>query len=107
MKRFDVVILILLFFLGILVTGCTQTPPEDEKYDSRLIGDWLNNRTKEVLTFENNGIYSITEAEMANWSTAEGGKLWMYGTLYSYALSENNTILRITGDGYTRIYKKI
>jgi hypothetical protein len=107
MKRFDGVILILFFFLGCLLPGCTQTPPETQNHDNRLIGNWQDEKTKEVLTFDSNGIYSITEAETANWSTLEGGKLWMDGILYSYVLSQNDTSLSITQEGYTRTYQKI
>jgi hypothetical protein len=107
MKRFDVVVLVLFFILCCILSGCTTTPPEVENHDSRLIGEWRNERTLEVLAFNADGTYTITEAELANWSTAPGGKLWMYGTAYTYALLENNTILTITEDIYTRTYHRL
>jgi len=107
MKRFDVVVLVLFFFLCCILSGCTNTPPEDQSHDSRLIGEWRNERTLEVLQFNTDGTYTITEAEEADWSTASGGRLWMYGTAYTYALLENNTILTITEDTYTRTYHRL
>lgn len=107
MKPSKVAVFFLFLLLSILLCGCTSGPPEDETYDSRLIGQWRNERTSEILEFFANGIYTITEKEMANWSTASGGKLWMDGTLYSYSLSENDTVLSTTESGYTRTYRRI
>jgi len=107
MKRFYVVVLFLFFFLCCILSGCTNAPPEVLGHDSRLIGEWKNERTLEVLEFNTDGTYTVTEAEMADWSTASGGKLWMYGTAYTYALLENDTILTITEDIYTRTYHRL
>lgn len=97
----------LFLLLAVLLCGCTSPPPADETYDSRLIGQWRNTRTSEILEFYADGIYTITEKEMANWSTEPGGKLWMDGTLYSYNLSENDSLLSTTESGYTRTYRRI
>lgn len=116
MKRVEVVVLFLFLIFGVVLSGCTSTPPKDNEtdggtnektYDSRLIGLWRNPRTLEILEFMSDGIYSITEAEMEEWYTQPGGILWMYGTQYSYSLSENDTILSITEPGYTRTFQKI
>ncbi len=107
MKPSKVAAFFLFLFLGVLLCGCTSSPPEDETNDSRLIGQWRNTRTSEILEFFENGIYTITEKEMANWSTGPGGKLWMDETLYSYSLSENDTVLSTTESGYTRTYRRI
>jgi hypothetical protein len=108
MKEYGAIILILFFFLGCILGGCTSTtPPTVETHDSRLIGNWQETHTKEILSFRADGTYTITEAELANWSTAPGGKLWMYGTLYTYALLENNTVLNISEDSYTRTYHRV
>jgi len=117
MKRFEVAVLFLfVIFCGIL-SGCTSTPTDknqtddqtpEKTYDSLLIGQWRNPRTLEILYFGSDGIYSITEAEDAEeWYTQSGGKLWMYGTMYTYALSENNTVLSITEPGYTQTWQRI
>lgn len=107
MKRFKVAAFFLFLWLGVLLCGCTSTPSVDETQDSRLLGQWRNERTSEILEFYADGTYTITEKEMANWSTEPGGNLWMYGTLCSYSLSENETKLSITESGYTRTYRKI
>jgi len=116
MKRFDVAALFLLIILCGTLSGCTNAPSEknetdnqtpEKTYDSRLIGLWRNPRTLEILDFQADGIYSITEAEMEDWYTQPGGILWMYGTRYTYTLSENNTVLSITEPGYTRTWNRI
>lgn len=107
MKQSKVAVFFLFFFFGLLLCGCLGTPPEDEAQDSRLIGQWRNTRTSEILEFFADGTYTITEKEMANWSTEAGGKLWMYGTLCAYSLSENETMLSITESEYTRTYQRI
>jgi hypothetical protein len=107
MKMYGALVLVLFFFLGGILSGCTTTPPEVQGHDSRLIGEWRADRTMEVLIFNNDGTYTISEGETANWSTASGGKLWMFGTLYSYALLENNTVLTITQSEYTRTYRRL
>ena len=107
MKQSNIVVLSLFFFLGCFLSGCTDTLPESHPYDSRLIGQWRNERSLEVLEFYPDGTYFISEAEMEEWLTEPGGRLWMYGTLYSYTLSANNTVLNITGDEHTRTFRKI
>ena len=116
MKRFEVAALFFLFILSAILSGCTSTPSEnnqtddqtnDHTYDSLLIGQWRNPRTLEILEFNVDGTYTITEAEEADWSTASGGRLWMYGTAYTYALLENDTILTITEDVYTRTFHRL
>jgi hypothetical protein len=116
MKRFEVAVLFLFFILCGVLSGCTSTTPDNNQtdgqtpektYDPLLIGLWRNPRTLEILEFGADGIYSITEAEMEEWYTQPGGKLWMYGTEYTYSLSENNTVLSITEPGYTRTFKRI
>jgi len=109
-------LLLFLFFCTLLLSGCTNTPsdenetknPTDEKfYDSRLIGQWENPNTRTILDFATDGTYYITEAEMETWYTLPGGILNMYGTNYTYALSENDTVLRITEPGFTRIWYRV
>ena len=115
MKRFEVAVVFLFFISCGILSGCTSTPENtqtddqtnNQTFDSRLIGQWRNPRTQEILEFKADGTYTITEAEMANWSTAPGGKLWMFGTPYTYTLSENNTLLSITEPGFTRTYNRI
>lgn len=107
MKPSKVAAFFLLITLSVLLCGCISSSPEDETYDSRLIDQWRNERTSEILEFYADGTYTITEKEMANWSTEPGGKLWMYGTLCSYTLSENDMLLSITESGYTRTYRRI
>ena len=112
MKRYDIFVIILFFFFCSLITGCinnsTDNHGDDEDgHDSRLIGEWRNQESLEILEFRADGMYTITEAEMANWSTEPDGKLWMYGSLYSYTLSDNNTVLNIVGQGYSWTFKKI
>jgi|GEM_PF-3162178 hypothetical protein len=116
MKRFEVATLFLFIILCGILSGCTNTPSEknetdnqtpEKTYDSRLIGQWRNPRTLEILDFQANGIYSITEAEMEEWYTLPGGKLNMFGTMYTYSLSENDTVLSITEPGYTRTWNRL
>lgn len=107
MKQSICVVLFLFFFFVCILSGCTDTSSESHPYDSRLIGQWKNEKSLEVLEFFPDGTYFITEAEMEDWYTEPGGRLWMYGTLYSYTLSENNMMLNITGDGYSWILRKI
>lgn len=111
MKRFEVAALFFFFVLSGILSGCTSTPPDNHTdgttLDSLLIGEWRNPRTLEILVFMEDGTYTISEGEYANWSTGSGGILWMYGTQYTYSLSENNTILSITEPGYTRTFEKI
>jgi hypothetical protein len=113
MKRIEVAIFFLFLLLSGIFCGCTTTPSDknqtsDQKtYDSRLIGQWLNPRTREVLSFRADGVYTLSEAETETWYTQAGGKLWMFGTEYTYSFSENNTILSITEPGFTRNYERI
>jgi hypothetical protein len=97
----------MIFFLSGLLCGCSETPKESHGLDSRLFGQWQNQQTHEILEFYSDGTYTAEEGETANWSTSEGGKLWMYGTLYYYNLSEDNMVLTLTQDSYTRTYSKI
>lgn len=100
--------MVVFFCVTGFLSGCTETPEEIRGLESRLVGEWQNQEMSyEILTFYNDGTYNVTEGETANWSTAAGGKLWMYGLLYSYALSENNTVLTITQDSFTRAYRKL
>jgi len=107
MKQYGAFVLVLFFFLSGFLSGCTETPPEVPGHDSRLIGEWRSEPSGEALIFRNDGTYTISEGETANWSTSSGGKLWMFGTQYSYALLENDTILTITQSGYTRTYRRL
>ncbi len=116
MKHPVIAALILFLFLCTIFSGCTSPPSEknetqdltNEKfYDSRLIGQWQNPHTKEILDFATDGTYYITEAEMETWYTLPGGILNMYGTNYTYALTENNTKLSITEPGYTRDWYRL
>jgi hypothetical protein len=116
MKRFEVAALFFLFILSAILSGCTSTPSENNQtdgqtpektYDSLLIGPWRNPRTLEILEFNADGTYTITEAEMADWYTQPGGILWMYGTQFTYSFSENNTVLSISEPGYTRTFHRI
>ena len=108
MKKFSILVLILFFMVTGYLTGCTETPEENHGLDSRLIGEWQNQEMpSDILTFYSDGTYNVAEGETANWSTAAGGKLWMYGTFYSYALLENDTILTLTQESFTRTYRRI
>ena len=108
MKKRGILSLVVFFCVTGFLSGCTETPEEIHGLDSELVGEWQDqNISYEILTFYSNGRYNVAEGETANWSTAAGGKLWMNEMLYSYALSENNTVLSITQEGYTRTYRKV
>jgi hypothetical protein len=108
MRRFGLLILVLFFIITIYLSGCTETPEETHGLDMRLVGEWQNQKiSSDILTFYGDGTYTVAEGEMANWSTASGGKLWMYGTLYAYAISENGTILTLTQESFTKTYRRL
>jgi hypothetical protein len=107
-KTFKVAILFLFLILSTLLSGCnSKSPEENQNTDSRFIGQWKNQRTSEILEFKDDGTYTITEKEEADWYTEPGGTIWMDGTAYSYSFSENDTVLSLTESGYTRIYQKL
>jgi hypothetical protein len=106
MKNSQVAVLFLFLVFGSLLSGCNSTSPE-ENTDSRFIGQWKNQRTSEILEFKDDGTYTITEKEEADWYTEPGSKIWMDGTTYSYTFSENDSILSLTESGYTRTYQKL
>jgi hypothetical protein len=85
----------------------TEDNLNEKTYDGLLIGQWKNPHTLEILEFKTDGTYTLSEAEEATWYTASGGRLWMFGTPYTYALSENNTVLSITEQGFTRVYQRV
>lgn len=108
MNTNDIFSLIVFFCVICFLSGCTETPEVAPGLDPQLVGEWKNQGMyHEILTFYQNGAYTIEEGETANWSTAAGGTLWMNGVLRSYALSENNTVLHITQEGDTQTYRKI
>ncbi len=116
MKHIKVAALFFFFILSGILSGCTNTPSEknetddhlnEKTYDPLLPGQWKNPGTLEILEFKADGTYTLSEAEEATWYTESGGRLWMFGTPYTYALSENDTVLSITEQGFTRIYQRI
>ena len=108
MKKYGILLLVVFFGVASFLSGCTETPEEIHGRDTRLVGEWQNQGMySEILTFYSDGTYNVEEGETANWSTAAGGRLWMNGVLRSYALSENDTVLNITQEGYTQTYRKV
>jgi hypothetical protein len=93
--------------ISCLLGGCSSTNNTSQGHDSRFVGQWQNQQTGEILTFYSDGTYNLEEGETANWSTADGGKLSMYNSFYSYLFSENNTVLTLTQESVTKIYKRL
>jgi len=109
MKHPGVAILFLFLVLMSLFSGCMNTSPSghEKTHDPRLIGSWQNNRTFEILEFKADGTYTVTEGELAEWYTESGGRLWMFGTAYTYTLADRDTLLNITEQVYTRTYHRL
>lgn len=108
MKQHGLLVCIVFILLGVLFSGCIHSPSQGNGLDSRLFGDWQPEEMPlETLSFYPDGTYHVSEGETENWSTSPDGRLWMFDTLYSYALLENDTVLTLIREGYTRIYRKI
>jgi hypothetical protein len=108
MQKCGVLVLILFFMVTGYLTGCTETPEEIHDLDTQLVGAWQNQgMSSDILTIYSDGTYNIAEGETANWSTTAEGKLWIFGTVYSYSLQENDTILTLTQESFTKTYRRI
>jgi hypothetical protein len=107
MKKQFVTIAIFLFLLILVLSGCTQSTDEKNKF----VGTWISqektnpmdgsNYTDTVIFYEN-GSYATTTLGIhhipGRWDL-QNGKLLIdtyYPGTYQYAFSKNNTVLTLT-----------
>jgi len=91
-------------FLTLCLSGCSST----EEVKDLLIGSWQRVDSSDILTFRNDGNYTVDpDGEMASWRIISSDKIEMFGITYSFELSKDNTILKISNDEFTWTYKRI
>jgi hypothetical protein len=107
MKKTLINLGMILLMITLCLSGCQEKKGDDgnqKQFDSRLFGSWKNGN---FITFHEDGTYEVMDGERSDWYTENNSSLWMYGTVYAYELSENNTHLTLIRDSYPTNYEKI